>query len=168
MRIAIIGNSGSGKSTLARQIASSYGLTALDLDTLAWVPGKVAIPRDHTSAEADVTAFCSSNENWVVEGCYAGLIQTALSYSPVLIFIEPGVEACLSNCRDRPWEPHKYKSKSEQDEKLPFLLNWVRDYYSREGDLSLGAHHSLFESYQGSKRKIQSRVDPSFIKELAR
>jgi len=166
MRIAIIGNSGSGKSTLAKQLASIHRLVALDLDTLAWVPGQVAIPREHASAEADVRSFCATNENWVIEGCYARLIQPALNYSPVLVFLEPGVEACLSNCRNRPWEPHKYKSKSEQDEKLPFLFNWVRDYYSREGDLSLGAHHALFEGYQGSKRLIHGLVDPKFIREL--
>ena len=45
MRVAVIGNSGSGKSTLAQQLAEAHALTALDLDTVAWEPGTIAVPR---------------------------------------------------------------------------------------------------------------------------
>ena len=47
MRIAIIGNSGSGKSTLTKELAHAYDLPALDLDTAAWVPGRVAQAQAH-------------------------------------------------------------------------------------------------------------------------
>ena len=89
----------------------------------------------------------------------------ALAYSPILLFIDPGVEACLANCRSRPWEPHKYASKDEQDEKLEFLLSWVRDYDSREGDLSLTAHQALFEGYRGLKLRL-AHVERSLIDDL--
>ena len=46
--------------------------------------------------------------------------------------VEPGREQCLANCRARPWEPHKYASKAQQDEKLAFLLDWVAAYYERD------------------------------------
>jgi hypothetical protein len=95
----------------------------------------------------------------VIEGCYAGLVHAGLQFSPALLFLEPGVEACLSNCRSRPWEPHKYKSRLEQDEKLEFLLSWVREYYLREGDLSLVTHQALFDAYQGPKWKVTTRVE---------
>lgn len=161
MRVAIIGNSGSGKSTLAGNVAASRGLTMLDLDTVAWEPKKIAMPRDQADAVADVRAFCEANEHWVIEGCYAGLVRAALQFSPILLFLEPGVDACLSNCHSRPWEPHKYKSRREQDEKLEFLLAWVREYYVREGDLSLVAHQALFDAYLGPKRKLTTRVENS-------
>jgi adenylate kinase family enzyme len=167
MRIAIIGNSGSGKTSLARQFASNHGLVTLDLDTVAWEPGKVAVPRRQEHALSDVAAFCEANERWIVEGCYAGLVAAALSYSPLLLFVEPGVEACLANCRSRPWEPHKYKSKEEQDENLEFLLSWVREYYSRDGDLSLKAHQALFGGFPGAKRKLTERVTQELLDELA-
>lgn len=166
MRIAIIGNSGSGKTTLSRQLAIEYGLVILDLDTVAWESGKVAVPRQQELACGEVAAFCASNESWVTEGCYAGLVSAALKYSPLLLFVEPGVEACLFNCRSRPWEPHKYKSKQEQDENLEFLFSWVREYYSRDGELSLKAHHALFDSFQGPKRKLTGRVDQALVSEL--
>jgi adenylate kinase family enzyme len=158
VRIAIIGNSGSGKSTLARELGARLELAILDLDGVAWEPGKIAVARDQTAAESDVAGFCDSYPRWVVEGCYAGLIGTALQRSPVLLFVEPGVDACLSNCRQRPWEPHKYASKQQQDEKLSFLLQWVTDYYRREGDHSLKSHQALYEGYQGAKRKLTRRV----------
>jgi len=159
MRVAIIGNSGSGKSTLARRLAGDRGLPTLDLDTVAWEPNKIAVPRAPADAIADVKAFCEVNRDWVIEGCYAGLIHTALQFSPTLLFLEPGVDACLANCRSRPWEPHKYQSKREQDEKLQFLFSWVREYYSREGDLSLVAHQALFDGYQGPKHKLMAQVE---------
>ena len=163
MRIALIGNSGSGKSTLSRQLATARALQMLDLDTVAWEPGKVAVARAPDAAVRDVQAFCEASESWVVEGCYAGLVRAALAYSPVLLFIEPGVEACVANCRSRPWEPHKYASKQVQDQHLEFLLAWVREYYSRAGDLSLAAHQALFDEYPGTKHKLTARSDAAAL-----
>jgi adenylate kinase family enzyme len=154
MRIVIIGNSGSGKSTLAGQIAAAHSIAPLDLDTVVWEPGKIAVARTPDAAGADLEAFCSDHERWVVEGCYAGLASQALTQSPILLFVDPGVDACLANCRARPWEPHKYASKVEQDAKLEFLLSWVRGYYSRDDELSLTAHRTLFESYRGLKLRL--------------
>ena len=165
MRIAIIGNSGSGKSTLAREIVATHSIVSLDLDTVAWEPGKIAVARPADAAAMDVRAFCSAHESWVVEGCYAALVFQTFEQSPILLFIDPGVDACLENCRRRPWEPHKYASKTEQDENLEFLLSWVREYYSREGELSLSAHQSLFESYRGPKLRLAHR-ETSFIDDL--
>ena len=62
-----------------------------------------------------------------------------------------------------PWEPHKYNSRHEQDEKLEFLLAWVREYYSREGDLSLVAHQALFDAYPGPKHKLTTLVGQKLI-----
>lgn len=167
MRIVILGNSGSGKSTLAREFAANRYLTALDLDTVAWERGKIAAPRNSRDAIADVHAFCNANEQWVVEGCYASLAHAALEWSPLLLFLEPGMQTCLDNCRNRPWEPHKFPSKEEQDDKLEFLLSWVRDYYARDGDHSLRAHQALFDSYAGRKYQLTQRIDQQFVDDLA-
>jgi adenylate kinase family enzyme len=163
MRIAIIGNSGSGKSTLARQLAAVHTLTSLDLDTIVWEPGKVGVLRDRDAAVGGAKAFCEAHARWVTEGCYGKLTQHVLDYSPVLLFLEPGIEACLANCRSRPWEPHKYASKEQQDEKLEFLLSWVREYYTRDDDLSLRAHQAVFDSYRGPKYLLAQAMDRTFI-----
>jgi len=154
MRIAILGNSGSGKSTLARQLAEGRATggpetPVLDLDTVAWEPGEIARPRSPSEAAADVRRFCESGDRWIVEGCYATLVEVALEYAPHLLFLDPGLERCLANCRSRPWEPHKYATKAEQDEKLEFLLTWVADYYRRGGEMSHQGHLALFQSYAG-------------------
>jgi adenylate kinase family enzyme len=156
MRIAIMGNSGSGKSTLARWLAERTGAALLDLDTVAWVPGQIAVPRAPENAENEVRAFCCGHKDWVVEGCYASLVHAALAFSPRLLFLNPGEEQCLANCRARPWEPHKYPSKDEQDTRLPFLLSWVRDYYHRAGEMSLAGHLSCFGSYLGPKHELHT------------
>jgi len=89
VRIAIVGNSGCGKSTLASALASYHGIPTLDLDSVAWIPGRVGEPRDVREATALVHDFCSRNQSFPIA----------------------------------------------QNEKLEFLLRWVRDYYTR--DLSL-------------------------------
>ncbi len=166
VRIAIVGNSGSGKSTLARQLADGRTVSVLDLDTVAWEAGQVAVPRDPVAAASDVHNFCTTRDQWIVEGCYASLIQATFGSSPLLLFVEPGLEACLANCRSRPWEPHKYASKVEQDARLDFLLDWVRDYYSRDGDLSRAGHQRLFDGYAGPRLKVTGRASPGLLADI--
>jgi adenylate kinase family enzyme len=152
MRIAILGNSGSGKSTLAGRLATGQTVDTLDLDTIVWEPAQIAVPREFDLVIADLRRFCDSRERWIVEGCYGNLIEVTLAYEPELILLDPGLEQCLSNCRARPWEQHKYQSKEDQDSKLAFLLEWVADYYSRDGDMSLAGHKDVYERYRGPKR----------------
>jgi len=158
MRISILGNSGSGKSTLARWLAARASVPMLDLDTVAWEPGQIAVARSPEAASEDVRAFCRDNDQWVVEGCYASLTAVTLAFSPRLLFLNPGEQQCLANCRARPWEKHKYASKQEQDERLSFLLSWVSEYYSRDGELSLAGHRRCFESYAGSKTAVTGQL----------
>lgn len=159
MKVAIIGNSGSGKSTLAKRIVSRHGAAVLDLDTVAWVPCRIAVPRPVEEAIADVGAFCGSHQDWVIEGCYANLIAASLKFGPVLVFMDPGLEQCVANCKARPWEPHKYASNEEQEAKLPFLLSWVAEYYTRDGDMSRAGHEALFSGYSGAKHWLRQVPD---------
>lgn len=162
MRIAILGNSGSGKSTLARWLVAKTNGAYLDLDNVAWEPDQIAVPRCETAAAQDVQLFCSSHTQWVVEGCYANLIQVALDLQPYLIFLNPGEAQCLAHCQARAWEPHKYASKEEQDHYLPMLLSWVSAYYTREGDMSLSGHRNCFVTYVGPKLELCSN-NPSHL-----
>ena len=78
MRLLVFGNSGSGKSTLARRLCELHGLVHLDLDSIVWEPGKIAVQRATEDVHADLDRFVAGNESWVVEGCYAELIERAL------------------------------------------------------------------------------------------
>lgn len=157
-RIAIIGNSGSGKTTLAKSLLGVASSDILDLDSIAWEKNAPTTLRALEDAEVDVRTFCDAHSDWVVEGCYAGLIRATFDFNPQLIFLDPGVEVCLTYCKNRPWEPHKYSSKAEQDKHLKFLLEWVEAYYSRDGDLSHVEHIALYDAYSGSKCR-QTKLD---------
>ncbi len=169
MHVAVLGNSGSGKSTLARWIAGYTYAPLLDLDTVVWEPGKIAVARSPEAARSDLAAFCSAKNHWIVEGCYASLVDTALEYSPFLIFLNPGEGQCIRNCRARPWEAHKYASRTEQDQQLAFLLSWVSEYYTRDGDMSLTGHQASFNAYTGRKVEVtvQPQLDPPSAEVLA-
>lgn len=153
-RLALFGNSGSGKTTLARELASQHDVPVLDLDTVAFEPNRPGVRRPLEDAREDVRAFCAREGGWIVEGCYADLVEAALDAGAELLFLDPGVERCVANCRARPWAPHKYATPEEQNARLPFLLTWVAEYYERDGDLSHAAHLALFESYDGPKRRL--------------
>jgi adenylate kinase family enzyme len=158
MRIAIVGNSGSGKSSLASALAEFHHLPQLDLDTVAWVPHTVGVPRDAAEAVSEVTAFCLENESFVVEGCYENLIAATLPHNPRLLFLDVDADICEAHCRARPFEPHKYDTVTAQNDKLEFLLQWVRGYYTRQGPMSRTEHVRLFDSYTGRKSRYIAEV----------
>lgn len=155
-RVIIIGNSGSGKSTLALRLATARRLAHLDLDTLASKPVMPPVRRPLADSARNVDAFTRANPHWVVEGCYADMLTLVLPVCTLLVFLNPGVEACVHNARSRPWEPHKYASKAAQDANLEMLIGWIKEYDSRTDTLSLGAHRSLYDGFNGDKVEFTS------------
>ena len=165
-RIVIIGNSGSGKTTMGDRLASEYGISHLDLDSLAWE--SPAVRRPLQESLAIIQAFVRAKPEWIVEGCYAGLVESILPFATELRFLNPGMEACVRNCRARPFEPHKYASMVEQNARLDFLLSWVREYAVREDEYSLAAHRRLFEAFPGQKHEYTDPSSDSGIPKLER
>jgi adenylate kinase family enzyme len=156
-RYVLVGNSGSGKSTLATRLARSGGLPHLDLDTLAWEPLEPPQRRPISDSVREMTPFMDGNARWVIEGCYADLLEPALRRCTRLFFLNPGIEACIANARVRPWEPHKYPTKEAQDANLEMLIAWIRDYETRNDTFSLSAHRALFDHFTGDKIELNSR-----------
>lgn len=137
---------------MARALAAEHGLVHLDLDSIAWAtPG---VRRVTSESLAEIESFLASNDAWVIEGCYADLMDPILSAATEVRFLNPGIEACIANCRARPWEPDKYPTKEDQDAKLAFLLDWVREYETRDDEYSLKSHRALFDRFRGRKREI--------------
>ena len=157
MRVVVVGNSGAGKSTLALRLAREHGLAHLDLDTLAWLPQTPPVRRRFAESRREIEAFTDAHEKWVIEGCYASLLDLVLPRCTRLVFLNPGVEACIANARARPWEPHKYASKEAQDANLQMLIEWIRDYERRSDEFSLVAHRLLFDGFRGDKIEITDR-----------
>jgi adenylate kinase family enzyme len=151
MKVLVFGNSGSGKSTYARALAARESLIHLDLDSIVWEPGRIAEQRSTESVIADLRCFLDSHPAWVIEGCYGDLVQAASAYCTLMVFLNPGVETCLASNAARPWEPHKYASREEQDAMLSKLQEWVVEYYQREDAWSYQAHREIFDSFTGPK-----------------
>ena len=155
-RIVIIGNAGSGKSTLSRKLSSETGAFQLDLDSIAWEADSPGIRRALSESEAELHSRLQPHAHWVAEGCYSSLLSLLIPQIDELIFLNPGISACQTNCRNRPWEPHKYATKAAQDKNLTMLLHWVADYESREDEFSLIAHRKFFQSFSGQKTELRS------------
>lgn len=152
MRTILIGNAGSGKSTLARQLAARQSAARLSLDEVAFAGGVERRPLQDSIA--DVRRFIDAYANWIIEGCYADILAAVLDEGNELIFLNPGVEACIAHCRARPWEPEKFGTQQAQDETLNNLIAWIRDYDEREDEYGLRSHRALFEAFRGKKREF--------------
>jgi adenylate kinase family enzyme len=150
-KVLIFGNSGSGKSTLAKELCDLEGMAHLDLDTLAW--GVIAPPERKLLNESmkEIQKFIASNDGWVIEGCYADLLEHVLLFSSEIIFMNLPIEACIDNAKKRPWEPHRYESKEAQDANLDMLVDWISQYNQRVDTFSEVSHRSLYENFQGKK-----------------
>lgn len=157
MRIILLGNAGAGKSTLAGQLLEKTPAGRLSLDEVAFADG--AERRSLPESLADIEQFMSENDSWIMEGCYADIIEPVLKYCDTLIFLNPGVDTCVSHCRARPWEPGKFASREEQDANLDNLIAWVREYGSRTDEYGLHRHQQLFASYQGRKLELNDPAD---------
>jgi adenylate kinase family enzyme len=158
-RIVIFGNSGSGKSTLAKALAELYQVPHLDLDVIAWKADEPGVRAAHEDSLRELMSFIRASDSWIIEGCYSVLLGEAARYCTKMIFLNPGVEACVENCRRRPWEPHKYPSREAQDANLQMLLDWVREYESRGDEFSLSEHRKLFVAHEGKKVEYRSNEE---------
>ena len=157
-KIVIFGNSGSGKSTLARQLSAKHNLPHFDLDTIAWAP---SVPPQRMSIDNSsvlIEQFVYENEQWIIEGCYSDLIELVLPIANKVIFLNLTIDDCIKNAKKRPWEPHKYQSKDEQDKNLSMLIDWIRDYDNRADTFSKAAHQALYDSFKLEKIMYDSNV----------
>ena len=153
-RILVLGNSGSGKSTYAKAVAAREGLVHVDLDPYAWLPTDPPTRKPVDDSLAALRGVLPADGGWIVEGCYADILEGLAPHADALVFLNPGVEACVRHCRARPFEPHKYDSREDQDANLAMLLAWVRGYATRDGPMSLAGHRALFEGFAGDKREL--------------
>jgi adenylate kinase family enzyme len=154
MRVLVFGNSGSGKSTYARALARKNSAPHLDLDSIVWEPGQVAVQRPTAAINASLHEFLAAHKAWVIEGCYGELVLAASAYCTELVFLNPGLEVCLANNRKRPWEPHKYPSAERQNARLGPLQAWVAAYYQRDDSWSYRWHRRLFDAHTGAKVEL--------------
>ena len=159
MRVLVFGNSGSGKSTYARALADREHLAHLDLDSIVWEPNQIAVLRSTEAIQQSLEQFLAGHENWVIEGCYGELIEAAAPRCNQLVFLNPGLDACLANNARRPWEPHKYASLEQQNAMLAPLRAWVTDYYHRTDQWSYHAHRRIFDAHTGAKIEHTTMLD---------
>ena len=155
-RILVFGNSGSGKSTLARLLSTRHDLAHLDLDTVAWHVGTHPQRKPLNESMAQIEDFIAGKTQWIIEGCYADLLELLSSQATEMIFLNPGIDACIQNCKKRPWEAHKYSSLEAQQRNLEMLINWLSDYARRDDEYSLTAHRNLLEGFPGKKKELSS------------
>lgn len=157
-RILVFGNSGSGKSTLAKSIASTDGYAHFDLDSIAWLPTPPPERAPIDDSRRHIEQFINEYSDWVIEGCYADLIEIALPEATEMVFLNLSVNDCIANAQQRPWEPHKYPSKELQDSNLKMLIDWIRGYPDRNDACSLAAHEELYSRFEGNKTMRTSNI----------
>ena len=153
-KVLIFGNSGSGKSTLAKQLSRDEHLPHLDLDTLAWQPTTPPVRTPLAQSQGKILRFIEQNTAWVIEGCYADLLALIADHANEIIYMDLSVEHCQANAKKRPWESHKYPSKSAQDANLDMLVDWIAQYPTRGDATGQAAHQAIYNDCIGIKQRI--------------
>lgn len=78
MRIILLGNAGAGKSTLSRKLAARHPAARLSLDEVAFEGGTERRPLQDSIE--DVERWIANHESWIIEGCYADIIEPVLKH----------------------------------------------------------------------------------------
>lgn len=152
VRRIILGNAGAGKTTLARRSTGARAIPILTLDQIAW-EGTRRKPFEESLRHLD--QFLLSHEDWVIEGCYGDLIEAALPHCTELIFLNPGIDVCIANCHNRTWEPDKFASAGAQTRMLERLIDWIKQYETRDDEYGLKCHRRIFDNFNGAKREYR-------------
>ena len=139
---------------MARRLIGNADISRLSLDEIAWDRGPRRKPLEASLTLLD--KFLASNDQWIIEGCYGDLVEAALAHCSELRFLNPGVETCVAHCNRRPWEPSKFPSAEEQNVMLSQLIQWVKDYESRDDEYGLMRHRRIFDGFSGAKQEYTS------------
>jgi adenylate kinase family enzyme len=158
-KVLIFGNSASGKSTLAKRLAASENMAHLDLDLLAWQPTNPPSRTPLVESTKLIDEFMQQHNTWVIEGCYTDLLTIAETHSTEVIFMNLPINDCITNAKNRPWEPHKYDSKELQDANLAMLIDWISQYELREDTFSKSAHLNFYQHYTVGKKQMFTHND---------
>jgi adenylate kinase family enzyme len=150
-RTLIIGNSGSGKSWLAERLAEHLHIPWVDLDSIHWLSDEHSIPRPRGEA-LGMARVLASEERWVIEGVYGGIVSELLPRATALIWLCLDDEECVANVRQREVQ------RDEHDELLIALLDWARSYRTREESSGFATHQRLFVEFGGSKLQLMNRA----------
>lgn len=136
---------------MAKRLIGGRNIPCLQLDKIAWKEGTERKPLEVSLEE--LHQFIDENDQWIIEGCYGDLAEAALPYCTALRFLNPGTEVCIEHCKRRPWEPEKFDSPVDQEAMLDQLLEWVREYATRDDECGLRRHREIFNGFAGQKRE---------------
>ena len=139
---------------MARRILGDSPIPRLSLDQIAWDEGPKRKPLEVSLSM--LSDFIQSNKKWIIEGCYGDLIEAALPHCTELRFLNPGVEVCVAHCHRRPWEPEKFSTPEDQAAMLAQLVQWVRNYETRDDEYGLRRHRQVFDRFKGPKHEYSS------------
>jgi len=139
---------------MARRIIGDSPIPRLSLDQIAWDEGPKRKPIEISLSM--LSDFIQSNKKWIIEGCYGDLIEAALPHCTELRFLNPGVEVCVAHCHRRPWEPEKFSTPEDQAAMLAQLVQWVRNYETRDDEYGLKRHRQVFDRFKGPKHEYSS------------
>ena len=88
MKTILLGNAGAGKSTLAGKWMAGTPAARLSLDEVAFAGS--AERRPLADSIADARRFVRAHGSWIVEGCYADIVEALLPECEELVFLNPG------------------------------------------------------------------------------
>ncbi len=118
---------------------------------IAWISATPPARAPLQEPNKKIEEFANANESWVIEGSYTDLMDIVSTLANEIIFLNLSIEQCIENAKNRPWEPHKYKTRSAQNSNLDMLINWIKEYNERDDNFSFNSHMEFYNKFKGKK-----------------
>lgn len=153
-KIVIIGSGGAGKSTLACRLGGVLGIEVIHLDRLYWQPGWIATPQEEW---VDTVRELVSRDRWIIDGNYGASMETRLSASDTIIFLDFSRSACFRQIIKR-WLRHRGSTRPDMTpgccEKIDFeFARWIWQFPKRNRPFILG----MIEKHSDGREVIMLR-----------
>ncbi len=145
VRLVVIGNSGAGKSTFAARVGADLHVPIFDLDVLSRHPD--GTQRAVGEARGLVTAAARTS-GWVIEGVFQTLIETALDYATLLVWLDLSWDECKQGLLQR--GPHYGMDPRDADA----LRDWAGAHWERHAGQA-----QLYAEFSGPKVRLRSRSE---------
>ncbi len=119
-RILVLGAGGAGKTTISRRLSAIYGLPLISLDAEYWNPGwKETAPEPWAARVAELIA----GDRWVMDGNFAGTLETRLKRAQLVVLVDLQRRVYLSSALWRSTRHHG-EVREEMSPGCPERLNW--------------------------------------------
>jgi deoxyadenosine/deoxycytidine kinase len=128
------------------------------MDKFYWETGGFNKKRDLKLVKKDIQSS-TLTDSWICEGVFGKIADMAIESASMVILLDLTWEDCKKNLMNRGPNYEDCQTPSQADKSFEDLLNWAKDYSTRENHTSRNYHYNLYNIFVGEKLILKNRDD---------